>query len=189
MRVKTGHPRLRSDSYETLSTENLDPGESPTRTTQGRAGRPPLTHLLTDKAFNTTTPTNVRGSATSVRAVSVSNPTFCWPSRYGGKKSTIIHATSNTVLPSTTPQLTKRQPPRPGFLRLGIIRSSSTPSATPRPDLDRCWSTKDQHSHVGYRGSHVRHSTRDISPSRHQHCHGTPGVASHYQGTSLQQIL
>jgi hypothetical protein len=59
VRMKTGHPRLRSDLHEALSTENLDPGKSLTRTTQGRAGGPPLTHLSIDKAFNATTPTNV----------------------------------------------------------------------------------------------------------------------------------
>jgi hypothetical protein len=57
--MKTGHPRPRSDSYEARSTGSLDPGNSSTRTTQGRPGRPPLIHLLTDKAFNATTFTNV----------------------------------------------------------------------------------------------------------------------------------
>jgi hypothetical protein len=59
IRMKMGHPRLRSDSHEALSTENLDLRKSLTRMTQGRAGRPPLIHLLTDKAFNATIPTNV----------------------------------------------------------------------------------------------------------------------------------
>jgi hypothetical protein len=59
IRMKMGHPRLRSDLYEALSTENLDLRKSLTRMTQGRAGRPPLIHLLTDKAFNATIPTNV----------------------------------------------------------------------------------------------------------------------------------
>jgi hypothetical protein len=55
-----GYPRLRSDSYEALLTGSLDPENSPTRTTQGRVGRPPsLIHLLTNKAFNATTSTNV----------------------------------------------------------------------------------------------------------------------------------
>jgi hypothetical protein len=52
--MKTGLPRLRSDSHEALLTENLDPGKSLTRTTQGQAGRPPLIHLSTNKAFNAT---------------------------------------------------------------------------------------------------------------------------------------
>jgi hypothetical protein len=36
---------------------SLDPEKSSTRMTQGRSDRPPLTHLLTNKAFNATTPT------------------------------------------------------------------------------------------------------------------------------------
>jgi hypothetical protein len=38
---------------------SLDPRKSLTRTTRGRAGRPSLIRLLTDKAFNATTPTNM----------------------------------------------------------------------------------------------------------------------------------
>jgi hypothetical protein len=57
--VKTGHPRLRSDSHAARSTGSLDPRKSPTCTTRGRAGRPSLIRLLTDKAFNVTTPTNM----------------------------------------------------------------------------------------------------------------------------------
>jgi hypothetical protein len=61
IRVKTGHPRLCSDSHEARSTGSLDPEKPPTRTTQGRVGRPTpsLIHLLPDKAFNATTPTYV----------------------------------------------------------------------------------------------------------------------------------
>jgi hypothetical protein len=55
--VALDHPRLRSDSHEACSRGGLDPGKSPTRTTRGRARQPLLPHLLTDKAFNTTTST------------------------------------------------------------------------------------------------------------------------------------
>jgi hypothetical protein len=51
----------------------------------------------------------------------------------GGEKATTIHTTSSTVLPSTPPRLTRRQPPRPDFLGLGLIRSSSTPQLCPDP--------------------------------------------------------
>jgi hypothetical protein len=57
--VKTGHPRPRSDSHEARSKGSLDPGKLPTRTTRGRVDRTPLIHLLTNKAFNATTFTNV----------------------------------------------------------------------------------------------------------------------------------
>jgi hypothetical protein len=49
--VKTGHPRLSSDSYEARSTGSLDPKKLLTRTTRGRVGRPLLIHLLTDKSI------------------------------------------------------------------------------------------------------------------------------------------
>jgi hypothetical protein len=69
-----------------------------------------------------------------------------------GEKAATIHTTSSTILPSAPPRRTRRQPPRPDFLGLSIIRSSSTPSATSRPGLDRRWSTKEQRSHVDHRG-------------------------------------
>jgi hypothetical protein len=59
IRMKTGRPRLRSDSYEARSTGSLDPGKSPTRTTLGRVGQPPSSTYLLTKAFNVTTSTNV----------------------------------------------------------------------------------------------------------------------------------
>jgi hypothetical protein len=56
---ETVRPRPRSDSYEARSTGSLDPRKTPTRTTGGRAGRPSLICLLTDKAFKATTPTDL----------------------------------------------------------------------------------------------------------------------------------
>jgi hypothetical protein len=77
----------------------------------------------------------------------------------------------------------------PGFLGFGLIRSSSTPSATPRPSLEHYRSTKEQRSHVNYKGLHACHNTQGVSPSRHQHHHDTTGMATPYRGTSLQQPL
>jgi hypothetical protein len=57
----SGRPRLRYDSHEARSTVSLDPRKSPTRTTQGQVGRPPIlsvTYSLTE-AFNATTSTYV----------------------------------------------------------------------------------------------------------------------------------
>jgi hypothetical protein len=73
----------------------------------------------------------------------------------------------------------------PGFLGLGIIRSSSTPSATSRPGLEHRRSTKEQRPYGDNRGSHARHRSQGLSPSRHRHHHDTPRMA----GTSLQQPL
>jgi hypothetical protein len=187
--MKTRHPRLRSDSDEALSTKNLDPRKSPTRTTQGRAGRPPLIHLPSDKAFNATNSTNM---ATAPPA---------WEQR---PCLILLFTVHSGMAVKSLPLFTSRRAlfyhrrpldvqddnhHAPGFLGLGIIRSSSTPSATPRPGLDHRRSTKEQRLHVGYRGSHARHSTQDVSPSQHRHRHDTPGMADHYQGTSLQRLL
>jgi hypothetical protein len=129
--MKTGHPRLRSDSDEALSTENLNPGKSPTRTTQGRADRPPLIHLPSDKAFNATISTNV---ATA-------------PPTWEQRPCLILLFTTYPgmaakILPLFMPRRTLFYHRCPldvqddnhhalSFLGLGIIRSSSTPSATP----------------------------------------------------------
>jgi hypothetical protein len=59
IRVKTGHPRPRSDSHEVHSTGRLDPRKLLTRTTRSQVDRPPLIQVLTDKAFNATTFINV----------------------------------------------------------------------------------------------------------------------------------
>jgi hypothetical protein len=73
----------------------------------------------------------------------------------------------------------------PGFLGLGIIRSSSTPSATSRPGLERRQSTKDQRPYDDNRGSHARHRSQGLSPSHHRYHRDTPRMAD----TSLQQPL
>jgi hypothetical protein len=128
-------------------------------------------------------------NATGVGTTLVSNPTFYCLSWYGGKKSTTIHATSSTVLPSTPPRLTKRQPPRPGFLGLSLIRSSLTLSTMLWPSLEHRRSIKEWRPHVDHRGSHARHRTQGLSPSHHQRRSDTPGMADHYKSTSLQQLL
>jgi hypothetical protein len=141
--MKTGCPRPRSDSHEARSTGSLDPGKLPTRTTQGRVDRPSLIHLLTDKAFNATTPTNVTTTPPAWEQHPCLNPTFYCPSRDGSEKAATIHTTSSTVLSSTTPRRARRQPLHPGFLGLSIIHSSSTPSVTSRPGLERRRSTEE----------------------------------------------
>jgi hypothetical protein len=140
--MKTGRPRPRPDLHEARSMGSLDPGKSPTRTTRGRAGRP-LTHLLTDKAFNTTTSTNVATAPLAWEQRPCLIPLFTTHPGMSGEKAATIHTTSSTVLPSTPPRLTRRQQPRLDFLGLGLIRSSSTPSATSRPGLDDHLSTKE----------------------------------------------
>jgi hypothetical protein len=119
-------PRKTSDSY--------DPGSS--RST-------PLIHLLIDKAFNATTPTNVATAPPAWEQHPCLNPTFYCPSRDGSEKAATIHTTSSTILSSTTPRRARRQPPHPGFLGLSIIHSSSTPSVTSRPGLERRRSTEE----------------------------------------------
>jgi hypothetical protein len=98
-----GTPRPRSDSYEARSTGRLDhvlthtrlarrdaliTEKSPTRTTQGQAGRPTsFTNSGTKvRAFNANCqplPTLMATAVTSMEAVPVSNLTFYCPSRDG----------------------------------------------------------------------------------------------------------
>jgi hypothetical protein len=125
--MKTGHPRPCTDSYEARSTGSLDPRKLPTRTTQGRADRPPSSTYLLTKAFNATTSTNVATSPPAWEHHPRLIPLFTAHPGMGGEKVATIHTTSSTVLPTTPPQLTRRQPPRPGFLGLGLIRFSPTP--------------------------------------------------------------
>jgi hypothetical protein len=77
----------------------------------------------------------------------------------------------------------------PGFLGLGIIRSSSAPSATSRPGLERRRSTKEQRPYDDNRGSHARHRSQGLSPSRYRHHRDTLRMAGIYRDTSLQQPL
>jgi hypothetical protein len=102
-RGHTGGPRLRSDSYEARLTGSLDPGKSPTRTTQGQSGRPPLTHLLTDKAFNATTSVYMATSPPAWEQYPCLILLFIAHPGMGDKKATTIHAMSGTVLPLTPP--------------------------------------------------------------------------------------
>jgi hypothetical protein len=189
IRVKTGHPRLRSDSHEARSMRSLDPGKSPTRTTRGRVGRPPLIHLLTDKAFNAITSTNVATAPPAWEQHPCLILLFTAHPEMDGKKDTTIHTTSSTVLSTTPPRRARRQPPCLGFLGLGIIRSSSTPSITSRPGLERRRSTEEQRPYVDHRGSHARHRTQGLSPSRHQRHDDTPGMVGIHRCTSPQQSL
>jgi hypothetical protein len=76
-----------------------------------------------------------------------------------------------------------------GFLGLDIIRSSSTPSTTFRPDLERRRSTKEQRPYDDNRGSHACHRSQGLSPSRHRHHRDTPRMVGIYRDTSLQQPL
>jgi hypothetical protein len=166
-----------------------DPGKSPTRTTQGRVGRPPLTHLLTDKAFNATTSTYVATTPPAWEQHPCLILLFTAHPGMDNKKATTIHTTSSTILPSTPPRGTRRQPPRPDFLGLNIIHSSSTPSATSQPGLERHRSTKEQRPHDDNMGSHAHYRTQGLSPSRHQRHHDTLGMAGIHRCTSLHQPL
>jgi hypothetical protein len=77
----------------------------------------------------------------------------------------------------------------PGFLGLGIVCSSLTPSATFRPGLEHRRSTKEQRPYDNNRGSHARHRSQSLSPSLHRHHRDTPRMAGIYRDTSLQQPL
>jgi hypothetical protein len=83
-------------------------------------------HLLTDKAFNATTSTNVAIAPPAWEQHPCLILPFTAHPGMDGEKAATIHTTSSTVLPSTPPRRTRRQPPCPGFLGLGIIRSLST---------------------------------------------------------------
>jgi hypothetical protein len=183
------HPWLHSDSHEARSTGGLNLGKSLTRTARGQVGQPPLTHLLTDKAFNATTSTYVATAPPAWEQYPCLILLFSAHPGMDGKKVATIHTTSKTILSPTPPRRTRRQPPRSGFLGLSIIRSSSTPSATSWPGLDRRRSTKEQRPHIDHRGSHARHRTQGLSPSHHRRHHDTPGMASIHRRTSPQQPL
>jgi hypothetical protein len=83
---------------------SLDPKKYLTRTTQGRSGRPPLTHLLTDKAFNATTSAYVATAPPAWEQYPCLILLFIAHPRIGDKKAATIHATSGTVLPLTPPR-------------------------------------------------------------------------------------
>jgi hypothetical protein len=115
MRMQTGRPQLRFDSYEARSTRSLDPGKSPIRTTRGRASRPPLTNQVTGKAFNTPVhqPAAKAFNATTPIYVATAPPTweqhlrlislFTTHTGMGNKKAATIYTMSSTVLPPDTP--------------------------------------------------------------------------------------
>jgi hypothetical protein len=137
----------------------LDPEKSLTCTTQGQAGQPLLTHLLANKAFNATTSTYMATAPPAWEQYRCLILLFTAHPRMDGKK-----------LPLYTPRRTlfRRRCPLEaqynnhhvlGFLGLGIICSTSTPSATSRLSLERRWSTKEQRLHDNNRGSHARHRT------------------------------
>jgi hypothetical protein len=149
--------------------------------TRGQVGQPPLTHLLTDKAFNATTSTYVATASPAWEQHLCLILLFTAHPGMDDKKAATIHTTSSTILPSTPPRGIRQQPPRPGFLGLSIIHSSSTPSATSRLGHEHRRSTKEQRPHVNHRGSHARHRTQGISLSRHRRHHDTPNDGRHSQ--------
>jgi hypothetical protein len=147
-----------------------------------------VTYSLTT-TFNATAPTNMATVPSAWEQHPCLILLFTDHSGMGGEKATTIHATSSTVLPSTPPRRARRQPPHPGFLGLGLICSPSTPSATSRPGLNCGRSTKELRPQDDYRGSHARHRTRGLSPSRHRRHHDILGTAGVHRRTSLQQPL
>jgi hypothetical protein len=157
--MSTGRPRLCSDSYEARSMGSLDPRNFRLVRPKVESVDPSSSTYLLTKAFNATTPTNVATEPPAWEQHLCLIPHFTAHPRMGGEKAATIHTTSTTVVPSTPPRRSRRQPLRPGFLGLSVIHSSSTTSATSLPSLDRCRSTKEQRSHVGYRGPHARHRT------------------------------
>jgi hypothetical protein len=173
IRVQTGRPRLCFDSHEARSTGSLDPGKPTTRTTQGQAGRPPLTHLLTNKAFNATTSANV---ATA-------------PPAWEQHPCLILLFTAHPgmavkKLPLFTPRRALFYHRRPldsqddnhrARVFWGSVLSvpRRPPSVASRPSLERRRSTEEQHTYIDHKGSHTRHRTQGLSPSHHQR-HMTP---------------
>jgi hypothetical protein len=120
--IQMGRPRPRSDSYEARSIGSLDPKKSPTRTTQGRPSRPPLTHLLTDKAFNATTSTNVATAPPTwerhLRLILL----FTAHPGTGDEKQPLFPAMTSTV--------------RPSYFRIFGARPYPFPIDPPRPRPD-----------------------------------------------------
>jgi hypothetical protein len=151
--------RTRPARREVSTLENLQLAQP------GVGSVDPLTHLLTNKAFNVTTSTYVATAPPAWEQHPCLILLFTVHPGMDDKKAATIHTTSSTILPLTPPRGTRRQPPRPGFLGLSIILSSSTPSATFRPGLERRRSTKEQRPHVDHRGSHAHHRTQGLSPS------------------------
>jgi hypothetical protein len=116
--------RTRPARREVSTLENLQLAQTGVRSVD------PLTHLLTDKAFNVTTSTYVATAPPAWEQHPCLILLFTVHPGMDDKKAATIHTTSSTILPLTPPRGTRRQPPRLGFLGLSIILSSSTPSAT-----------------------------------------------------------
>jgi hypothetical protein len=158
--VAPDHPRLCSDSHEARSRGGLDPGKSLTRTTRGWAGRPLLTHLLTDKAFNATTSTYVATTPPAWEQCQRLILLFTAHPGMDGKRMPLY--TSRGALFYLRRPLEAQYDDHyvPGFMGFGLIRSLTTPVAMSRSGLEHRRSTKEQRPHVDYRGSHAPHRTR-----------------------------
>jgi hypothetical protein len=154
-----GHPRSCFDSNEARSRRGLDPGNSLTHTTRGRADRPLLTHLSTDKAFNATTSTDVATAPPVWEQYQRLILLFTIHPGMNGKKLS-LYTPRRALFYLRRPLEAQHDDHRIlGFLRLGLICSSSTPSATSRPALEHRRSIREQRPHVDNRRSHARHRT------------------------------
>jgi hypothetical protein len=147
--VKTGHPRLRSDSHEARSTGRLDPWENLRLArpwvdpVDPGSSRPALPHPPTYRQksrhlIQPPTTSYPRGYNTaSMEAVTVSNPAFYYPSRDGGENLS-LYAPCRILFHHRCP-LEAQDDDRhiPGFLGSGLIHSPSTPLryASTRPRL------------------------------------------------------
>jgi hypothetical protein len=151
--------------------EASTPGNSLTHMTLGRPGRPSLTHLLTDRAFNATTSTNVATTPLAweqrLRLVLL----FTAHPGMGNKRQPLFrHDTHYSTVMSWD------------FLGLGLIHSPSTllrhvPNWPRSPLVEQ----GDYYPYVDHRESHVLYSTPDVPPSHHQHHHDAPGMAYMYR--------
>jgi hypothetical protein len=153
------HPRLSSDSHEARSRGGLDPKKSPTCMTQGWAHQPLLTHLLTNKAFNATTSTYVATAPPAWEQYQRLILPFTAHPGINGKRLPLYMPHRALFYPRCPFEAQYDDHHVPGFLGFGLIRSWSTPSATPRPSLEHHRSTKEQCPHVDYMGLHARHNT------------------------------
>jgi hypothetical protein len=184
-----GRPRLRSDSHEARSTGSLDPGKSPTRTTQGQAGRPPLTHLLIDKAFNATTSANVATAPPAWEQHSCLILLFIAHPGMTVKKLPLF--TPRRALFYHRRPLDSQDDNHRARVFWGSVLSvpRRLPSVVSRPSLERRRSTEVQRPYINHRESHARHRTQGLSPSHHRRHHDTLGMAGIHRCTSLQQPL
>jgi hypothetical protein len=159
----------------------LDPGKSPTRMTRGRAGRPLLTHLLTGKAFNTTTSTYVATTPPAWEQYQCLILLFTAHPGMDGQKPPLY--TRQALFYLRRPLEAQHDNYRvPGSQELGIICFSSTPSTMSRPGLEHRRSIKEQRPYDDNRESHAHHRTQGLSPSCHRRHRDTPRDGRRSQG-------